>query len=45
MKYTKPEVNTLGEARTVIETILQKPHQTPFESPTKQVSAAYDLDE
>jgi hypothetical protein len=44
MNYTKPEVDTLGEAKTVIELIQTKPHQTPVEF-GKTVSAAYDLDE
>jgi hypothetical protein len=45
MNYTKPEVNTLGEATTVIELINNsKPAQQPFE-PGKTVHPAYDLDE
>lgn len=45
MNYTKPEVSTLGDARTVIEKILNsKPAQQPFE-PGKSVHPAYDLDE
>jgi hypothetical protein len=43
MNYTKPEVNTLGDATTVIESITKPPYQV-FER-GKNLQAAYDLDE
>ena len=47
MHYRKPEVNTLGDAAAVIESINPlKPQKTPFESQTSRVQLpAYDLDE
>jgi hypothetical protein len=46
MNYTKPEVNTLGDATTVIETINPlKPPVQQFETGTRMQLAAYDLDE
>ena len=45
MNYTKPEVSTLGDARTVIESNgTTKPSQQPHEL-GKMVAPAYDLDE
>jgi hypothetical protein len=43
MNYSKPEVNTIGAATTVIES-LTKPPQIVFER-GKNLQAAYDLDE
>jgi hypothetical protein len=48
MNYTKPEVNSLGDAAIAIETINPlKPQRTPFEalSNPKVQLPAYDLDE
>ncbi|MGB8581321.1 MAG: hypothetical protein WCD47_10905 [Candidatus Sulfotelmatobacter sp.] len=45
MNYTKPEVNTLGDATTVIESINGKPALQPFEPGTRVEKPAYDLDE
>jgi hypothetical protein len=45
MNYTKPQVNTLGDAANVIEHLGQKPPMQQFE-PGKTVQLpAYDLDE
>jgi hypothetical protein len=45
MNYAKPEVNTLGDATTVIEfNGTTKPSQRPYEL-GKTVAPAYDLDE
>ncbi len=46
MTYTKPQVNTLGDASTVIESINpQKPPVQMFEPLTHRQLPAYDLDE
>ena len=46
MNYTKPEVNTLGDASTVIEAYNPfKPVGTPTERLSKLIQPAYDLDE
>ena len=47
MNYRKPEVNMLGDAAIVIESINPlKPPKMPFESQTSRVQLpAYDLDE
>lgn len=45
MNYNKPEVNTLGEAKSVIETLVIKPPFNHVESPTTRCGPAYDLDE
>jgi hypothetical protein len=48
MNYSKPEVKTLGEATTVIETMQKKVSSTVIDPQTglKQVlNPAYDLDE
>jgi hypothetical protein len=44
MKYTKPEVEVLGEAASVIEMVIGKAHSTTDFGSTK-VTPAYDLDE
>jgi hypothetical protein len=45
MNYTKPEVKTLGEAKTVIEGVIQKT-PTGVLDPAKLFNTpAYDLDE
>ena len=47
MNYSKPEVKTLGEAKSVIETLGYKPTTAKIEgSPLRNVfNPAYDLDE
>jgi hypothetical protein len=46
MNYTKPEVSTLGDARTVIEHITGKPTVMPSEPRLQPTTdPAYDLDE
>jgi hypothetical protein len=47
MNYTKPEVEVLGEAASVIESIpRQKPSTSVFDGVNKpKLTAAYDLDE
>jgi hypothetical protein len=47
MNYTKPEVNTLGQAKSVIENLHKKPTTAQIEgSPLRNVfDPAYDLDE
>jgi hypothetical protein len=47
MNYTKPEVNTLGDATTVIERINghKPPTVTTDAPPVPTASPAYDLDE
>jgi hypothetical protein len=46
MNYTKPEVNTLGEAKVVIEQIGSKPSSPLVEgTPLRGPKPAYDLDE
>jgi hypothetical protein len=49
MNYTKPEVNTLGQAKTVIaQGGTVKPTGSPWDggsAMTKTVIPAYDLDE
>jgi len=47
MNYTKPEVNTLGGATSVIEKVNNsKPAAPPIESTLRPtVQPAYDLDE
>jgi hypothetical protein len=47
MEYTKPEVNMLGEARSVIEVIgASKPTSSPTDGTlSKTFPPAYDLDE
>jgi len=46
MNYTKPQVNTLGDATVVIESINpSKPKLTVFEATQQRQLPAYDLDE
>jgi hypothetical protein len=46
MNYTKPEVETLGEAKAIIETMGGKPLLPPVDgTPAKGPQPAYDLDE
>ncbi len=46
MNYTKPEVNVLGQAVNVIESLTAKVIKTPSDSvPGKNLNPAYDLDE
>ncbi|MGB7603292.1 MAG: hypothetical protein WBM24_23515 [Candidatus Sulfotelmatobacter sp.] len=49
MNYSKPEVNTLGQAKSVIEqnNTIKTPHQVLDANPksTEKASAAYDLDD
>lgn len=45
MNYTKPEVKTLGEAKMVIEGVLQKPTPGPIDNQLKAQTPGYDLDE
>lgn len=47
MRYRKPAVEILGEARKVIESINpQKPPMQPFDFPgVRRAQPAYDLDE
>ena len=46
MNYTKPEVNTIGDAAAVIEFIAGKPTVNPSEPRLKPTTnPAYDLDE
>lgn len=46
MTYTRPEVDVLGEARSVIESMQPKPGSTTDNQGSNHTSApAYDLDE
>ena len=45
MNYTKPEVDTLGDAATVIEYVGQKRPAQPFDPGKTLQLPAYDLDE
>ena len=46
MKYTKPEVSTLGDATTAIEFVNNsKPIAPPPEYSGAKLAPAYDLDE
>jgi hypothetical protein len=46
MKYTKPEVSTLGDAKTAIEyNGIRKPVTPLTEPPLFKNAPAYDLDE
>ena len=45
MTYTKPEVNILGDACSLIETVHQKPISRKDGSETFLNAPAYDLDE
>jgi hypothetical protein len=47
MKYSKPEVNILGEAKSVIEQLGTKPPTAHIEGVPKRnlFNPAYDLDE
>ena len=47
MRYTKPEVSVLGNARSVIELISQKTNSAtdPNEPVPNSDGSAYDLDE
>ncbi len=46
MNYTKPEVNTLGEASALIESQQSKPgSSTDNQGSSRQPNPAYDLDE
>jgi hypothetical protein len=45
MKYTKPEINILGEAAQVLQFIVSKPPFQILESVDRFVNPAYDLDD
>ena len=47
MTYTKPELNILGDATRVIQSIAGKPDDQVFDlsEPTRPSNPAYDLDE
>jgi hypothetical protein len=46
MNYAKPQVDTLGDAAAIIESINPlKPPRTPFDFGQKVSQPAYDLDE
>ena len=45
MNYTKPEVDTLGDAATVIEYFGHKRPAQPFDPGKTLLLPAYDLDE
>jgi len=45
MNYSKPEVNTLGEAVSVIEAVSSKPPLNQSDPTKKNINPAYDLDE